>query len=129
MKLGLKQKELLVIWMGVNWTAHHCLVHSCLVGRFLHYHLDAEVEDLIHHLHAVLWQVVIALGADLHCAAIQDPDQEHQFVEGVHIHTVRIVHGVDQDHPIPEVEVEVTHQEADREAAVEAEAVVVIEIL
>ncbi|GBC14356.2 phytochelatin synthase-domain-containing protein [Rhizophagus irregularis DAOM 181602=DAOM 197198] len=37
---------------------------------------------------------------------------------------IHIVHGVDQDHPIPEVEVEVTHQEADREAAVEAEAII-----
>jgi hypothetical protein len=86
------------------------------------------VEDLIHHLHVVLWRVVIALGVDLHYAAIQDPDQEHQFVGGVHIHTVHIVHGVDQDHPIPEVVVEVIHQEADQEAAVEAEVVVVIEI-
>ncbi|GET04352.1 serine/arginine-rich splicing factor SR45-like isoform X1 [Rhizophagus clarus] len=37
---------------------------------------------------------------------------------------VRIVHGADQDHPIPEVVVEVTHQEADREAAVEAEVII-----
>jgi len=129
MKLGLKQKEQLVIWMEVNWTAQYYLVHSCLAVRFLHYHPDAEVEDSIHHLHVVLWRVAIALVVDLHCVAIQDPDQEHQFVEGVHIHIVRIVRGVDQDHPIPEVVVEVIHQEVDQEAAVEAEVVVVIEIL
>ncbi|RIA89755.1 hypothetical protein C1645_184372 [Glomus cerebriforme] len=71
----------------------------------------------------------IVLVVDLHCAAIRDPDQEHQFVEDVHIHIVRIVRGVDQDHPIPEVVVEVIRQGVDQEAAVEAEVVVVIEFL
>ena len=86
------------------------------------------MEDSIHHLSVVLWRVAIVLVVDLHCAVIQDPDQEHQFVEDVHIHIARIVRGVDQDHPILEVVVEVIQQEVDQEAAVEVEVVVVIEI-
>jgi hypothetical protein len=77
------------------------------------------VEDSIHHHHVVLWRVAIVLAVDHHCVAIQDREQEHQFAEDVHIHIVRIVRGVDQDHPIPEVVVEVIHQEVDQEAVVE----------
>jgi len=124
----LKQKERLVLWMEVNLTAQYYLVHLCLAARFHHYHPDVGVEDSIHHLHVVLWRVAIVLVVDHHCVAIQDREQEHQFVEGVHIHIVHIVRGVDQDHPIPEVVVEVIYQEVDREAVVEAEVVVAIEI-
>lgn len=105
------------------------LVHLCLVVRFLHYRPDAEVEDSTLLLSVVLRRVAIVLAVDLHCVAIQDHDQDrHQYVEDVLIHIVLIVRGVDQDHLIPEVVVEVIHQEVDQEAAVEAEVVVVIEI-
>jgi len=128
MILELKQKERLAIWMEVNLTAQYYLVHLCLAVRFHHYHLDAEVEDSIHRLHVVLWQVAIVLAVDLHCAVIQDREQEHHCAEDVHIHIAHIVRGVDQDHLIPGVVVEVIHQEVDQEAVVEAEVVVAIEI-
>lgn len=128
MTLELKQKERLVLWMEVNLTAQYYLVHLCHAVRFHHYRLDAEVEDSIHHLHVVLWQVAIVLAVDLHCVVIQDREQEHQFAEDGHIHIVHIVRGVDQDRLIPEVVVEVIHQEVDQEAVVEAEVVVAIEI-
>jgi len=128
MILELKLKERLAIWMGVNLTVQYYLVHLCLAVRFHHYHLDVEVEGSIHRLHVVLWRVAIVLAVDLHCVVIQGREQEHQCAEDVHIHIVHIVRGVDQDHPIPEVVVEVIRQEVDQEAVVEAEVVVAIEI-
>jgi len=122
---GARQKEQLATWMEDNSTVQYYLAHLCLAVHLLHYHSDAEVEGSIH-LRVVLWRVVIVLAVDLRCVATQDRDQEHQFVEDVHIYIVHIVRGVDQDHPILEVVVELTHQEVGQ---VEVEAVVVIDIL
>lgn len=126
MTLELKQKGRLAIWMEVNLTVRYCLVHLYLAVHYHHCHPDAEGVDSIHRPHDVSWRVAIVLVVDLHCAAIQGHDQEHQFAEDVHTHIVRIVRGVDQDHHIPEVVVEVTHQEVDQ-AVAEAEVVVAIE--